>query len=107
MPHTVGSASAKIVADSSFEGSRLVSIEIEFPRPFLAEFNTHCRFSRNSASSRAIPVWKRMIALLERPYVPNSFGVNKGGMQAGEDLSFADQQAVVSNWLFGRDTALI
>lgn len=104
---TEGSASAKVIADSMHEGSRLTSIEVTFPRPFLAEFNTHCRFSRNSASSRAIPVWKRMKAVLENPYVPNSFGMNKSGMQAGEELSASDREAVVTNWLFGRDMALI
>ncbi len=103
---TEGSASARIVADSLYQGSRLVSVETTFPRPFLAEFNTHCRFSRNSASSRAIPVWKRMKMVLENPYVPNSFGANKSGMQAGEELSASDREAVVQNWLFGRDIAL-
>lgn len=103
---TVGSANAKIICDSAFMGSRIVSIETTFPRPFLAEFNTHCRFSRNSASSRAIPVWKRMIAVLEKPYVPNSFGANKSGMQAGDELSAADRESVVQNWLFGRDMAI-
>lgn len=103
----VGSATAKVVCDSIYQGSRLVSIETTFPRPFLAEFNTHCRFSRNSASSRAIPVWKRMIAVLENPYVPNSFGANKAGMQASEELSDSDKERVVQNWLFGRDMALV
>lgn len=103
---TVGSASAKVIADSIYSGSRLVSIEVTFPRPFLAEFNTHCRLSRNSASSRAIPVWKRMEAILKSPYIPNSFGVNKAGMQAGEDLSVEDQESVVRNWIFGRDMAI-
>ncbi len=101
-----GSASARVVADSMYKGSRLVSIETVFPRPFLAEFNTHCRFSRNSASSRAIPVWKRMRAVLDNPYIPNSFGMNKSGMQAAEELSDSDKKAVVQNWLFGRDIAL-
>lgn len=105
--YTEGSATAQVVCDSIFEGSRIVSIETTFPRPFLAEFNTHCRFSRNSASSRAIPVWKRMVAVLEKPYIPNSFGVNKAGMQAGETLSTSDQEKVVRNWLVGRDIALI
>lgn len=103
---TEGSATARIVADSTYQGSRLVSVETTFPRPFLAEFNTHCRFSRNSASSRAIPVWKRLLAVLENPYIPNSFGVNKSGMQAGEELSSEDKESVVKNWLFGRDIAL-
>lgn len=102
-----GSATAKVIADSCFNGSRLVSVEVEFPRPYLAEFNTHRVFTRNSASSRAIPVWKRLIAVFKRPYVPNSFGVNKSGMQAGVELDLTDQQRVVENWLIGRDVAAL
>jgi hypothetical protein len=101
------SAVAKVICDSIFQGSRLTSVEVEFPRPYLAEFNTHTRFSRNSASSRAMPVWKRLLAVLERPYVPNSFGANKPGMQAKESLSEEDQKSAVSNWLVGRDIAVI
>jgi hypothetical protein len=84
MTHIVGSAQAKVICDSIYKGSRLTSIEVVFPRPFLAEFNTHTRFSRNSASSRAIPVWKRMAAVLDNPYVPNSFGANQADIQAIE-----------------------
>ncbi len=102
-----GSASAKVICDSIHRGSRLVSIEVEFPRPYLAEFNTHRVFSRNSASSRAIPVWKRLKYLLERPYVPNSFGANKSGMQAGAELSTNDRERTKDNWLVGRDIAVI
>ncbi len=106
-PVVVGSASAKVICDSVYRGSRLVSIEVEFPRPYLAEFNTHRVFSRNSASSRAIPVWKRLEHVLDRPYVPNSFGANKAGMQAGTDLSQVDRERTVKNWLAGRDVAVI
>lgn len=102
-----GTASAKVICDSTFAGSRITSIEVEFPRPFLAEFNTHCRLSRNSASSRAIPVWKRLVAVLENPYIPSSFGANKAGMQAGSELSAEDRERVVLNWLFGRDMAVL
>ena len=107
IPYHEVSAVAKAICLSIYQGSRLSSIEVEFPRLYLAEFNTHTRFSRNSASSRAIPVWKRLIALFERPYVPNSFGTNKAGMQAGEFLSGSDQEKAVANWLFGRDVAAI
>ncbi len=104
---TEGLAKAKVICDSSYQGSRLVTVEVEFPRLYLAEFNTHTRFSRNSASSRAIPVWKRLRAVLDRPYVPASFGTNKSGMQAGEALSESDQENAMKNWLFGRDIAVI
>ncbi len=102
-----GSATAKIIADSTYLGSRLISIEVEFPRPYLAEFNTHRQFSRNSASSRAIPVWKRIRMAFDHPYVPNAFGKNKAGMQAGETLSDDDQKQTIANWLVGRDVAAI
>lgn len=102
-----GSATAKVICDSIHKGSRLTSVQIDFPRPYLAEFNTHTRVSRNSASSRAIPVWKRIKSILENPYIPNSFGVNKAGMQAGEELSESDQEKAVNNWLVGRDFAVV
>lgn len=104
---TEGTATAKVVADSVYKKSRLISIEVEFPRPYLAEFNTHRIFTRNSASSRAIPVWKRLRMCFDRPYVPASFGRNKGGMQASTSLSTADQANTAANWLVGRDIAAI
>ena len=82
---------AKILADSVSEaGHRLTTFQITFPRIVLAEFNTHRVLSRNSASSRAIPVAKRIEAILESPFVPAAFGAAKAGMQAGEAL---DEQA--------------
>lgn len=103
----VGNASAKVIAASMYQGSILTTLEVEFPRPYLAEFNTHKVLSKNSASSRAIPVWKRMVTVKNRPYVPNSFGVNKSGMQAGEEMSDKDKEKAIGNWLRGRDLSLI
>ena len=105
--HTEGKASARIICDSSYKRSRLTSVEVEFPRPYLAEFNTHRKFARNSASSRAIPVWKRLLSVLKNPYIPHSFGVNKAGMQAELELSDNDKKKAVANWLTGRDIAVI
>jgi hypothetical protein len=52
----------KILADSVawHGGERLTTFEVTFPRIVLAEFNTHRMLSRNSASSRAIPVEKML-----------------------------------------------
>ena len=48
---------ARILADSvSPEAVRMTTMEIEYPRFILAELNTHRMLSKNSASSRAIPV---------------------------------------------------
>lgn len=79
------SYSAKVVADSIAEGVRLTSLEVTFPRYILAEFNTHRVFSRNSASSRAIPVKTRVKQVRENPFVPE-FTKNKKGMSADESL---------------------
>lgn len=91
---------AEILADSVTEtGHRLTTFQITFPRIVLAEFNTHRVFSRNSASSRAIPVGKRIEAILESPFVPAAFGSAKRGMQAGDDLDQKAQDQCRAIWL--------
>lgn len=56
---------AKIVCDSmSSQGHRIITFHLTFPRHILAELNTHRMFSRNSASSRAIP-FARMVKMVE------------------------------------------
>jgi thymidylate synthase ThyX len=74
---------ARIIADSTCNGHRLTTVDVCLPRFLLAELNTHRMFSRNSASSRAIPVRRRIRDVLARPFVPEAFGANKAGMQAG------------------------
>jgi thymidylate synthase ThyX len=101
------SISAKVVADSVYRGSRLTTFEVTFPRFVLAEFNTHRLFSRNSASSRAIPVWKRLIDVVEHPFIPLQFGKNKAGMQSAETISPDDARDARTNWLVGRDVAVM
>jgi len=89
---------AKILADSIANGVRLVTMEVTFPRFILAEFNTHRVFSRNSASSRAIPVHKRIAQVWSNPFVPESFGLNKSGMQASANLG--GWRASLARWLW-------
>src|SRR3954452_24195130 len=94
---------AKVLADSvSPAGQRLTTLEATFPRFVLAEFNTHRVFSRNSASSRAIPVAKQLRRVLDDPYVPIEFGSNKPGMQAGPALAGANRDAAEREWVGGR-----
>lgn len=78
---------AKVIADSiSPAGVRLTTLECEFHRYVLAEVNTHRAFSRNSASSRAIPVEKMISRLISSPALPPEYVSNKPGMQGGEPL---------------------
>ncbi len=98
---------AKVLADSrSPAGYRLTTLEATFPRFILAEFNTHRVFSRNSASSRAIPIAKQLRRVLEEPYVPIEFGSNQPGMQAGPALEGEKREAAEREWLRARDDAV-
>jgi thymidylate synthase ThyX len=98
---------AKVLADSrSPAGHRLTTLEATFPRFVLAEFNTHRVFSRNSASSRAIPIAKQLRRVLEEPYVPIEFGSNQPGMQAGAALTGEKRDAAEREWLHARDDAV-
>jgi hypothetical protein len=78
----------KIIKDSvSEKGNRITTWELEYPRFIHSEFMTHRLFSRNSASSRAIPL-KTMINLVwNNPATPEHWGKNMSGMQAKEQLT--------------------
>lgn len=97
----------KVLADSIASDVRLTTLQVTFPRIVLAEFNTHRVFSRNSASSRAIPVEKNIARVLEDSFVPEAFAMNKRGMQAGEELDERDNSKARDAWLRGRDAAVL
>ena len=74
---------AKIVAHSksSVTGKEIITWELVYPRFIHSEFLTHRLFSRNAASSRAIPVAKMLEMVREHPAMPVRFGANQAGMQ--------------------------
>lgn len=99
----------KILADSqaaSVEGpgSRLVTMELTYPRCIHSELMTHRMFSRNAASSRAIPVEKMLKAIEDNPFIPIIWGTNKPGMVAGVEHEDPDHCRHV--WLRARDMAV-
>lgn len=81
--------SAKVIAHSksSVTGKEIVTFEIIYPRFILAELNTHRILSKNSASSRAIPVEKVLEQVRTNPALPVHFGKNQPGMSAREELT--------------------
>ena len=82
------SIEAKILADSkSIRGERLTTFLLTFPRIILAEFNTHRMFSRNSASSRAIPFAKMVESVETNPFIPIAWQKDHKGMQGTEYLT--------------------
>ena len=83
--------SAKVICDSiSEQGVRLTTFEIEYPRIVMSEFNTHRAVSKNSSSSRAIPVSKMLEHTQNINLKPIYFGSKKSGMQAGDELDGND-----------------
>jgi len=97
----------KIIRDSINEiGNRLTTFSITLPRIVLAEFNTHRMLSRNSASSRAIPVEKRISMVEGAPFIPEAFGRNQKGMQASENLSGEDEEMSKQEWLLACQDAI-
>jgi len=84
--------SAKVAADSvSLEGKRLTTLEVEYPRFILSQLNTHRMLSKNSSSSRAIPI-KRVIDMVESsPAMPIHWGKNQPGMQAHEEVASPEE----------------
>src|SRR5690348_3253191 len=98
---------AKIVADSINPiGNRLTSFVVTYPRFILAEVNTHRMLSRNSASSRAIPVRKMIERIRQQPAMPVYWGKNQKGMQAGEELSDESRQAAFEWWMDACESAI-
>jgi thymidylate synthase ThyX len=80
--------SAKIIADSVGEhGIRITTFELEYPRFIHAEFMTHRMFSRNAASSRAIPVKRAIELIRENTAMPIHWGKNQPGMSAKEECN--------------------
>lgn len=98
----------KVLLDSvSPANVRLTTFEVTIPRLVLAEFNTHRMLSRNSASSRAIPIEKMLAKVEEDPFIPIYWGKNQKGMQAEEELSEELQFRAQKAWLEARDAAVV
>jgi thymidylate synthase ThyX len=70
---------------------------LHYPRFIHSEFLTHRLFSRNSASSRAIPVSKLVQSIRADPAEPITLGRNQPGMQASEQ-TVADPLMVRQLW---------
>lgn len=90
----------KIVEDHvSPDGVRLTSVEVRTHRWTLAEWNTHRTFSRNSASSRAIPLETMIDRVAVDPAWPLVWPREQPGMSGGTELTGEDLE--MAQALFG------
>lgn len=86
---------AAVVADSvSPHGKRITTLQLKYPRFIHSEFMTHRVFSRNSASSRAIPTAKMIEQVQNDPAMPIYWGLNQPGMQATKEHDDPDTAMV-------------
>ena len=92
---------AKVILDSinPHNGIRLITSELTYPRFIHAEFMTHRMFSRNAASSRAIPARKMIAMVKDNPVKPVYWGKNMRGMSAKEELKGGHLDRASSFWI--------
>ncbi len=99
---------AEIIADSKGPmGDRITTMLVTFPRIILAEFNTHRMFSRNTASSRAIPFEKMVKSVEEDPFIPIAWQKDHKGMQG---IDYIEEELLksraLSAWMDAKDYAI-
>lgn len=89
----------KVVLDSiNTKKDRITTMVCRMPRFILAEFLTHRLFSRNSASSRAIPSRIMLKKVKETPFVPIAWQKTHKGMQGKEYIEGTKERIVVTIW---------
>lgn len=97
---------AKIIADSvsAHTGTRITTMELEYPRFTHGEFMSHRQFSRNASSSRAIPIDRMIEQVKTNTAIPIHWGLNQSGMQAKDEQ--ANSTLAINAWLNARDSAV-
>ena len=96
----MGQIKAEIVAHSlSPQGDELISVLCTFPRIILAEVNTHRMLSKNTSSSRAIPIKKMIEAVQTNPFIPIAWQKTHPGMQGSEYLNLEKSDYAKRDWL--------
>lgn len=91
---------AELICDSvNPAGNRLSTFVLTYPRFIHSEFMTHRCFSRNAASSRAIPIYKMIQAVNENTAMPIFWGKNQKGMQAAEEIVDVQRQQSKAWWM--------
>ena len=87
---------AKVIQHSVSQGISLITFELEYPRFIHSELMTHRVFSRNAASSRAIPISKMMEQILLNPAKPVYWGLDMKGMKA--KLAHLEPEKCIGVW---------
>jgi thymidylate synthase ThyX len=98
---------AEIIADSvNPDGQRVTSFLLTYPRFVHSEIMTHRSFSRNAASSRAIPIHKVIEQVKNNPAMPVRWGLNGKGMQDHGVLTGGDAEQAKQLWINAAQSAV-
>jgi thymidylate synthase ThyX len=87
-------------------GDRLDTLLLRYPRCIHSEFMTHRVFSRNAASSRAIPVAKLIADVEADSFAPLVWTKNEPGMQGREELTGPALAHALAVWFRAKNTAI-
>ena len=94
-----GQSKATVIADTICNGTRITTLELEYPRYIHSEFMTHRVFSRNASSSRAIPIDITLKEAMFNPVFFDKVCKNQKGMVGGEELSEKELEAFKKDWI--------
>jgi thymidylate synthase ThyX len=99
--------SSTVIADSvNRKNKKVRTLQLRYPRMVHADFMTHRQFSRNASSSRATPIKTLIQDVIDDPAYPVSWGSNKPGMQAGDEVSEEIRIDAYCTWIEARDDAV-
>lgn len=98
---------AKLIKHSIANGIAIATFILVYPRLIHSELMTHRVFSRNAASSRAIPTKAIIQNLREDPAEIVWWGKSMAGMQAKEELSGWQLKLAKLGWATARELAIL
>ena len=102
-----GGIIVRMIKDSiGSSGIRLRTFELEYQRMFHSETMTHRMLSKNSSSTRAIPVSRAIELVQEKTAMPIHWGANNPGMQSKAELTGLQKDAAEATWLEMRDAVI-
>lgn len=97
----------KIVADSlNTFGNRITTFKLTYPRIVHAELMTHRMFSRNAASSRAVPVKKMIESVKNNMFTPLTIQKAHKGMQGSEYFEGEELKQAKQLWIESAELTL-
>lgn len=97
---------ACVLADSTHNNNRLITLEVEMPRYIWPEVLTHREFSRCAQSSRAIPNYRLINSLRGDSKVTPIFMLNQPGMTASIPLANGALDTAEDIWDQAREDAI-